>query len=215
MSAGGDTRRRARAKDGGEPPPAPSRASLHETALSYLSRTAATAATVRRALDRKVTTWARRAVRGCEGEADTIEAEVARCREDIEQIVARLGEVGVVNDAAFAEARARSLSLSGRSRRAIAAHLAAKGVDGETARAAAPRDADVELGAALAFARKRKIGPFAADESNLDRDERRKAESKALAAMARAGFDWNVCERAFRMDRQQAEERLDRHRRER
>ena len=41
-----------------------------------------------------------------------------------------------------------------------------------------------------------------------DRDERRAAERKALGTLARAGFDWNVCDRVMRMNRDDAEERL-------
>ena len=64
--------------------------------------------------------------------------------------MARLGEVGLVNDAAFAVSRARTMTQSGRSRRAISAHLAQKGVNAEIVREAVPRDAGAELMAALA-----------------------------------------------------------------
>ncbi|MBN9161583.1 MAG: hypothetical protein BGO98_49610 [Myxococcales bacterium 68-20] len=101
----------------------------------------------------------------------------------------RFREVGLVNDAAYAESRARSLSRVGRSRRAISAHLAAKGVDAETVRQALPHDAGVEL----AFARKRRIGPYAR-EGTTDREAKQKASprwrgraSTSARASARAG----------------------------
>jgi regulatory protein len=101
------------------------------------------------------------------------------------------------------------MSSAGRSRRAITAHLAQKGVDAATVREAVPHDAGAELDAALQFARRRRIGPFASeDEAPADREERRAVERKALGALARAGFDWNVCDRVMRMSREDADERL-------
>ncbi|MCO6415241.1 RecX family transcriptional regulator, partial [Siccirubricoccus sp. KC 17139] len=97
----------------------------------------------------------------------------------------------------------RRLARSGRSRRAIAAHLAGKGVAREVAAAALP-DAEAELDAALAQCRRRRIGPFArgAEMPRL----------KALAALARAGFGREVAERALDMEPAAAEERLLAHR---
>ena len=169
-----------------DPGPPPTRDVLHEAALAYLARGSATAATLGRVLDRKVSTWARKAARAAR-DPEVVAADIAGCREFIEGIIARFREVGLINDAAYAKSRARSLSRSGRSRRAIASHLAAKGVDQETAREALPNDAEIELAAALTFARKRRIGPYAREAPD-DRDLARKAKQKALAAMGRAGF---------------------------
>ena len=142
-------------------------------------------------------------------EAEGITTDAAKARELVPEIVGRLREVGLVNDTTFAENRAKRMSSAGRSRRAIAAHLTQKGVDAATVREAVPHDAGAELGAALAFARKRRIGPFASTDDMLEgRDPKREVERKALGAMARAGFDWNVCDRVMRMDRNDAEERL-------
>jgi regulatory protein len=198
----GGEKKKAKARDrNGDPGSAPSRDVLHEAALAYLARGSATSAMLRRVLDRKVATWARRATRASR-DPELIAADVATCKEAIAAIAARFREVGLINDATFAESRARSLRRAGRSRRAISAHLTAKGVDAETARHVVPEDATSELAAALAFARKRRIGPFAREEVD------RAAKQKALAAMARAGFGWSVCERALGMDREQADERL-------
>jgi regulatory protein len=204
-----DPRPRAHGKRGPrEPGPAPSRAALHEAALAYLARGAATADSVKKTLERRIGNWARRSVRAGR-DAEGIAADAAKARELVPEIVARLGEVGLVNDTAFAENRARRMSSSGRSRRAIASHLAQKGVSAATVREALPHDAGAEVAAALAFARKRRIGPFASeDDVPTDREARRAAERKALGAMARAGFDWNVCDRVMRMNRDDADEHL-------
>ncbi|MBR0647945.1 RecX family transcriptional regulator, partial [Roseomonas hellenica] len=89
-----------------------------------------------------------------------------------------------------------------RSRRAIGAHLAAKGVDADTAEAALPEDPEAELDAALAQCRRRRVGPFArAPEDAAMR-------LKALAALARGGFSHAIAKRALDMDAEEAEARL-------
>ena len=192
-----------------DPGAAPTRASLHEAALAYLARGAASADSVTKSLERRASNWARRAARAGR-DAELVASQAAAAREVIPEIVARLREVGLVNDSAFAEARAKRMSTAGRSRRAISAHLAQKGIDAATVRESVPHDASAELAAALAFARKRRIGPFARESEGepADRDARRAIEKKALGALARAGFDWNVCERVMKMDKDDADERL-------
>lgn len=186
---------------------APTSAELHESALSYLARSAATAMGVTRALERRIATWSRRALRaGLDAEA--VEADVERAKLGIAPIVARLREVGLIDDAAFAERRARSLSLSGKSRRAIAVHLAQKGAATNLVEQILPKNDDDELGAALTLARKKRVGPFARETTDP------RARQKALAAMARAGFDFRTCQRALAMDREEAEERISTHRRD-
>ena len=193
--------KKARSSRSKGPGDAPTRASLHEAALGYLAKGAATADSVGKTLERRIANWKRRAMRAGLDE-ELVDRDVASAREAIPEIVARLREVGLVNDTAFAEARAQRLSRSGRSRRAIGAHLAQKGVDAAISREAVPPDAGAELTAALTFARKRRIGPFAREV------EDRETQRKALGAMARAGFGYDVCERALRMDRDMAEERI-------
>ena len=178
---------------------------LHEAALAYLARSAASVDSVKKSLERRIANWARRAKRAGR-DAEEVASLAAGSRELIAPILARLGEVGLVNDTAFAESRAKRMSASGRSRRAIAAHLQQKGIAQATVREASAVDAGAELAAAITFARKRRLGPFARDEDpDLTREERRLAERKSLGTMARAGFDFGMCERVLRMDRETAE----------
>lgn len=204
--------RRARTPRNKDVPPAPTQAVLHEAALAYLARSAATAAGVKKTLERRIASWAQRAVRSGR-EVESVEHEASRAREVIGLVVARLKEVGLVNDAAFANARARSLSRSGRSRRAIEAHLTAKGASEEVVRDALPNRHEDELGAAITFARKRRLGPFARERDEQTSADRQAAKQKALATMARAGFDFRTSDRVLRMDLEQAEEHLHEHRR--
>jgi regulatory protein len=155
-------------------------------------------------LERRVDRWARRAE--AEGtEAERIAPVVAAGRAAAAAVAKRLVGAGAVDDAAFAAARARRLARAGRSRRAIAAHLAAKGVGQETARAALPEGEEAgaaELDAALAWCRRRRRGPFA--PAPMERE----ARLKALAALARGGFARGVAEAALDMPAEEAEERL-------
>ena len=170
--------------------PAPDQQTLHEAALRHLARYAATAAGLTRVLDRRIARWAAAAA----ADRDETAAAVAEARQVARQIVARLVESGAVDDASFAAARARRLIRAGRSRRAVAAHLAARGVDAATTRTVVADDASGELAAALVYARRRRIGPFRA---GADADA--EAKSRELAMMARAGFPREVAVQALRM----------------
>ena len=183
--------------------PPPNEAALHEAALAYLARYAATEAGLARALGRAVDRWARRAV--ADGaDAEAVAAQAAQARAAVRGVVARLAAAGAVSDAAFAESRTRLLVRGGRSRRAVAAHLAAKGVGAETARAALEAEETDELTAALMLARRRRIGPFRVGDGDRLRE---------LAVMARAGFSQPVANQALRMSREDAEETVIRLRR--
>jgi regulatory protein len=146
--------------------------SLERLALHYVGRYATTRAKLRSYLLRKIRE------RGWEGP-----------QADIEGLVGRLAELGYVDDRAFAEARGAAYQRRGYGERRLDQALKAAGIeaaDSETARAAARETA---LEAALRFARRKRIGPFAAAE--LDRD----ARQKAFAAMLRAGHPVDVARR--------------------
>ncbi len=180
-------------------PKPPDRAALHEAALAHLGRFAATEAGLFRVLQRRVQRWERRA-REANVEPDAIAAGGAAGLALAREIVSRLAAAGAVDDAAFAAARARRLRREGHSRHAIAAHLAAHGIALDTAGATLPPDGADELAAALAFARRRRIGPFRTCEADAAR------RLRELGALARAGFPRDVALRALAMDETDAEE---------
>jgi regulatory protein len=171
---------------------APDEAALHEAALRHLARYATSETGLRRVLDRRVQRWARSAA----AEPDA----VARSKQAVRTVVARLVAAGALDDAAFAAGRAQRLLRSGHSRQGVAAHLAARGIAGETARAALPDDADAELAAALALARRRRIGPFRTGVADTE------ARRRELGVLARAGFPRDVAVRALAMEAEPAEE---------
>lgn len=156
-------------------PPPLDAAALDGFAVRYLGRYATTAARLRDFLARKLRErgWA-------EAGDPPIDAIVARC-------VA----AGYVDDDAFAAARSRSLGRRGYGNGRIATALAAAGIDKVTAGSVAQDDA-AAFAAADAFARKRRIGPYATTPATPDLNRRQ------LAAMVRAGHPWRLAQRFVR-----------------
>lgn len=165
-------------------PPAPDRAALREAALAHLARFGTTQHGLEQVLLRRVARWRARAMAaGAEGAEEQAQALTAVCAEIAQEMVS----LGAVDDAAFAHARARRLVRTGRSSRAIEAHLAARGVAapiraqamqgdeaqeppeegvgaqgyGQTGYNRGLSATERELCAALVLARKRRLGPFA------------------------------------------------------
>jgi regulatory protein len=146
------------------------RAALDRLAIDYVARYATTRAKVRAYLHRKVTE------RGWAGEGAP----------PLDAIVARLGDLGFVDDKAFAVARSASLARRGYGAHRVGVALRAAGIAPDDAAPALEDAAETAWSAAEAFARRRRIGPFAA--AAADPDQRR----KALAAMLRAGHPMQI-----------------------
>lgn len=173
-------------------PPRPDAASLHEAATAYLARYAATRASLLRVLDRRIARWTARVG------PDAADPEtVAGLREAARSIVERLVRAGAVDDAAFARQRAARLVRMGRSPGAIRAHLAGKGIARSLAAASVSDDPEIALRAALAFARRRRLGPFAPDAGTPD-------PHRTMAAFARAGFARATAEQVLRLGEEEA-----------
>lgn len=168
-------------KSGRRPPSKVTPTYLDRAMLAYLERFASSAENLRRVLARKVCNRCR--LRG-EDPAEFLGL--------IDEVVRRALSSGLVDDRRYAEGRVASLRRRGGSARQIAARLAAKGVAREAIAEALASDAensaDVELEAAWALARRRKLGPFR-------RSGRAAARDKDLAALARAGFRFDLARR--------------------
>lgn len=160
------------------PPPLDSDA-LDRLALRYVERYATTRAKLRDYLVRKVRE------RGWAGEVPADPAAVAQ----------RMADLRYVDDVAFAEARVRSLGRKGLGARRIDLALRVAGI-APTDAAGLRDDIDAQADAsALAFARRRRLGPFAAAPSDDPR-----VRSKAFAAMLRAGHDPDRIRRILALD---------------
>ncbi len=157
-----------------KPPRRVTPAYLQRAALAYLERYASSAENLRRVLRRKVDKRCR--LRG---------EEPSEFYDMIDEVVAKSLSGGLIDDTRYAEARVASLRRRGGSARAIQAKLSAKGVDRATIAAALEGEDGDEEQAARAFARRRRLGPFRPGERAPYRD-------KDLAALARAGFRFDV-----------------------
>ncbi len=158
-----------------KPPRKVTPAYLQRAALAYLERYASSAENLRRVLRRKVDKRCR--LRG---------EDPAEFREMIDEVVDKSLRTGLIDDTRYAEARVATLRRRGGSARAIQAKLSAKGVDRATVAAALEGgEEEDEEKAAHALARRRKLGPYRPGERAPYRD-------KDLAALARAGFRFDV-----------------------
>ena len=144
---------------------------LEELALRYVERFATTRAKLRDYLRRKLRE------RGWRGESAP----------DLEAISEQFAGLGYVDDAAYALSKARSLAGRGYGKRRLVQKLRVAGVDesdSESARAHADEEA---VSAALRFAERRRLGPFALTAARDPGDR-----EKGLAAMVRAGHSFDL-----------------------
>jgi len=151
-------------------------AALERLALRYVERFATTRARLADYLDRKIRE------RGWQGPPA-----------DPEAIAARMAELGYIDDRAFAEARARSMARRGLGPRRVAQAFHAAGIAADDAEAVAPEIAAGAVEAALALARRKRIGPFA--NAAPDRELR----EKQLAQMLRGGHGFALARRIVDM----------------
>ncbi len=149
---------------------------LEERALAYAGRFATSRAKLAAYLRRKLRE------RGWEGPDDP----------PVDEIVARMAALGYVDDRAFATARAASFGRRGYGARRLGAALRAAGIEDEDAVDARDTAEAGAWQAALRFAERRRIGPFAAVEAD------RAGREKAMAAMLRAGHPIGLAQRLVR-----------------
>lgn len=160
---------------------------LENAATFYLERYPSTAAGLRRVLNRRVR------------KAEMADAPVIdNVKQTIDAVVAKFVDAGVIDDKAFAQTKARSLHRRGTSTRLTRRKLQHAGIDSETldqAMAGLDQELDTdprqrEWRAAVALARRRRLGPF----RPKDRKEKR---DRDLAAMARGGFDYQLAKKVI------------------
>lgn len=147
---------------------------LERLALFYVGRYATTGAKLKSYLGRKVRE------RGWEDP-----------RPDLDLLVERFKSLGYIDDGAFAEARAASLQRRGYGERRVAQALHAAGVADEDAADANAQARERSMAAALRYAERRRLGPYAATEQD------REARQKAFAAMLRAGHSMDIVRRVL------------------
>lgn len=152
----------------------------------------------RHALDRAVAYLAARARSRREVESKLQQAGYRPCT--IEMVLYKLEREHILDDADFARqwVDARSTRKLGRSR--IAQELRRKGVSADEAEAALSAiDDEDQLAGAAALAEKAiaRIKPG---------EDRRKAENRILAMLARRGYSWDVAKQALQMAQENSDE---------
>jgi len=140
--------------------------------LRYVGRYATTQAKLRSYLARKLRE------RGWDGEREP----------DLDALARRFSELGYVDDAAYALAKSQALTGRGYGKRRLADKLRIAGVGDEDAAGARDHADAHALDAAIRFAQRRRIGPFAAATAAADPRQR----DKAIAAMVRAGHSFDL-----------------------
>lgn len=143
---------------------------LEEMALRYVGKYATSRAKLIGYLARKVRE------RGWDGASEPA----------LNALADRFGELGYVDDAAYALAKSRSLSSRGYGKRRLEEKLRHSGIgekDGAAAREHSEREA---VDSALRYAERRRIGPFGDTSADPNRRER------ALAAMIGAGHSFQL-----------------------
>ena len=156
---------------------------LENSALHYLERFASSTANLRGVLMRKVQ-------RSAQAYGDDPEEGAGW----VDALIERYVRANLLNDDTYAQMRTESLHRRGASTRAIAQKLAAKGIDRDGADKALETlredvGPNVDLTAALALAKRRRLGVYRLPET------RAAHRDKDMAALGRAGFGYDVARR--------------------
>lgn len=155
-----------------EPAPPLDRDAMERLALRYVERYATTRGRLADFLRRKIRE------RGWQGPpADPV------------ALAEKMAELGYIDDRAFAEARAAAMTRRGLGARRVSDALRHARIEAEDAEAVAPEIEERAPEAALAFAKRKRLGPFAREKAD------RELFAKQLAAMARAGHGYELARR--------------------
>ena len=120
----------------------------------------------------------------------------------IQRTIDQCGKLGYLDDRQFAVTVARSQRRLGRSQAVIRQRLRQHALDeGLIAHALAEADENCNGGdmqAAIRFAQRRRLGPFAKRQStHHQRRDAHQRKKRDLSAMARAGFSWEISQRVL------------------
>jgi regulatory protein len=152
-------------------------ADLERFALRYVERYATTRA--------KLADYLRRKIRE-RGWAGGLPADPVA-------LAQRMADLGYVDDRSYAESKAGAMGRRGMGARRVREALRHAGIETPDAEAVAPALAADAPSSAVAFARRKRIGPFAREAADRPQQE------KQLAAMLRAGHGFDLARTLVRM----------------
>jgi regulatory protein len=162
---------------------------LENIAVFYLQRFSATTAHLKRVLLRRID-------KSLKAKTSRPPAPRAEMLGWVDELIGRLVANGSLNDTAYAETLAGRLRRQGKNATFIRSRLAAKSVPsaviGEVLGRTMDDGDDRAFAAALAYARRRRLGPFRATPPDRD------TERKDMGALVRAGFGFEVVRRVMR-----------------
>lgn len=187
--ATGARKKPTRAERAGKPAEPPTEETLRQTLLRYLERYDASRAQLRTVLLKKLP-------------KELPSAERASLERAIDELLERFATSRIIDDRRLSESLVRGQRARGSSTRKIEGKLRARGVDAETTSAALGESsarAEDELEAAKTYARRRRL----AERYDLGVPAERQ---KALAALARQGFSFEVARRALAVSSDSSEE---------
>lgn len=158
---------------------------LYNSGLAYLQRFPSSIAHFKSVMGRKIE-------RSCRHHTDQDRED---CIALLDKVTAQFAELGYLDDTLYLRGMINSLRGRGLSSRAIDMKLQQKGLDRDDiheALRAYDHDNEIdELSAALRLCRRKKIGPHAPADTGPEQKQ------KWLAALARAGFSYDVAIRAL------------------
>lgn len=163
---------------------------LYNSGLAYLQRFPASSSHFRSVMMRKID-------KSCRFH---VEQDKEECAKMLDALIPQFQELGLLDDAAYLKGMVVSLRRRGLSSAVIRLRLQQKGYNAdEIATELKKHDAEEyesgengDINAAMIFARKKRLGPF--DKEN------RKTPEKSLAAMARAGYSYDIAKRVLETD---------------
>jgi len=169
----------ARFRRHGRAPKPLDRARLEELALAYVARFATSAGKLEAYLRRKLRE------RGWDDDGDP----------GIGELVNRFVDKSYVDDAVYGRSKAQGLLARGYGARRVDQALRAAEIGEDLRRELGPEEGE-RRAALLTFARRRGFGPFGVPEPD-DGETRHKLREKRLAAMLRAGHDFDAARRVL------------------
>lgn len=169
---------------------------LYNSGLAYLQRFPASTPHFRRIMSRKIE-------RSCNYHK---EQDREGSNALLDGAIATFTRMGLLNDDAYLQGMVNSLRRRGLSRQAILSKLQQKGLSsGEITRVLSSHEEEsgnalpADFAAALLLARRKRLGPFRKIEAD---------RNKELAAIARAGFDFETAQKILALSLTEAEEFL-------
>ena len=182
-------------RKGKKPPKKITEKYLYNSGLAYLQRFPTSTPHFRRIMGRKID-------RSCNYHKDQNRED---CATLLDGAVGTFTRMGLLNDEAYLQGMVNSLRRRGLSRQAILFKLQQKGLTGtDVAAALAAQDEEntevsADMAAGLRLARRKRLGPFRKVEAD---------RNKELAAMARAGFDFETAQKILSLSPEESEEIL-------